>query len=328
MSTPAPSNRFDAALATHDLPPLSGATIDTLQVNVGKLCNQACGHCHVDAGPHQTGSDVNMDGETADLVLRVLSEAGVKTLDLTGGAPELNPNFRRLVTAARELGVHVIDRCNLSVLFQPGQEDLAEFLRDHEVEVIASLPFYKKDRTDRQRGAGVFDLSVLGLQRLNALGYGRPGGPELNLVFNPVGAYLPGDQHGLETSYKHELHEHFGIEFHHLYCITNMPIARFADWLRRSGNLAEYMETLVHAFNPAAAAGVMCRNLISIGPDGTIFDCDFNQMLGLPVDGGAPRNLRDFDLAALQRRRIVTDDHCLGCTAGAGSSCGGAVTGP
>ena len=282
------TNRFDTALATRTQPHLHAATVDTLQVNVGKLCNQACRHCHVDAGPHQTGADVNMNAEVADAVLRVLKDAGIGTIDLTGGAPELNPNFRRLVTESRK--------------------------------------FYKKDRTDRQRGAGVFDKSVLGLQKLNALGYGRTDERRLNLVFNPVGAYLPGGQAGLQASYKHELFDHFGIEFHSLFCITNMPINRFADWLRTSGNFDEYMETLVNAFNPTAVDGLMCRNLISIGPDGAIFDCDFNQMLNLPVSPTAPQNIRDFDLQALLTRRVVTDDHCLGCTAGAGSSCGGSLT--
>jgi radical SAM/Cys-rich protein len=320
------TNRFDAALEQSALPRLAATTVDTLQINVGKLCNQACRHCHVDAGPHQNGSDLNMGAAVVDAILRVLQEGDVRTIDMTGGAPELNPNFRRLVTEARQLGVQVLDRCNLSVLFEPGQEDLAEFLAEHRVAIVASLPFYKKDRTDRQRGAGVFDKSVLGLQKLNALGYGQTDALELNLVFNPVGAYLPGGQAGLQANYKKELFEHFGIQFHNLFCITNMPIARFADWLEKTGNLESYMETLVGAFNPTAVAGVMCRNLISIGPDGSIFDCDFNQMLALPVHDAAPRNILDFDLQGLLHRRIVTADHCLGCTAGAGSSCGGSLT--
>jgi radical SAM/Cys-rich protein len=319
------TNRFDAALAQSALPRLAATTVDTLQINFGKLCNQACRHCHVDAGPHQIGVDVNMGKDVVDAILAVLQQGDVRTIDLTGGAPELNPNFRRLVTEARQLGVQVLDRCNLSVLFEPGQEDLAAFLAEQRVAIVASLPFYKKDRTDRQRGAGVFDKSVLGLQKLNALGYGQTDALELNLVFNPVGAYLPGGQAGLQANYKKELFEHFGIQFHSLFCITNMPIARFADWLAKTGNLESYMATLVGAFNPAAVAGVMCRNLISIGPDGSIFDCDFNQMLELPVDDAAPRNILDFDLQGLQDRQIVTADHCLGCTAGAGSSCGGSL---
>jgi len=317
-------NLFERKLGEHGLDALHARSIDTLQVNVGKLCNQACRHCHVDAGPHQTGADVNMDAETADIVLAILQRGAVRTLDITGGAPELNPSFRRLVSSARSLGVHVMDRCNLSVLFQPGQEDLAEFLARHQVEVVASLPFYKRERTDRQRGAGVFDVSIQGLRLLNGHGYGDA--LPLNLVYNPVGAYLPGDQAQLEAEYRRELFEQFGIRFNRLYCITNMPIQRFRDWLERSGNLESYMQALLHAFNPVAADGVMCRDLVSVGPDGTLYDCDFNQMLGLAVGGHAPRNIRDFDFEALRRRPVVTGDHCLGCTAGAGSSCGGAVT--
>ena len=319
-------NRFDEKLRAHDLDPLRAVEVTTLQVNVGKLCNQACRHCHVDAGPHQTGADVNMGVEVVEHVVRALREGDIRTVDLTGGAPELNPHFRRLVRKARALGVHVIDRCNLSVLFVPGQEDLAAFLAEQEVEVVASLPFYSKDRTDRQRGSGVFDKSIEALRLLNSLGYGDGrSGLLLNLVYNPVGAYLPADQAQLEADYKRELDRLFGIRFDHLYCITNMPIARFLGWLRRSGNEERYMQTLLDAFNPLAAETVMCRNLISIGPDGTIYDCDFNQMLGLPVTGAAPRNIRGFDIHSLARRQIVTGDHCLGCTAGAGSSCGGAV---
>ena len=319
-------NRFNEKLRAHDLDLLRAVEVTTLQVNLGKLCNQACRHCHVDAGPHQTGDDVNMSAAVVEHVVRALREGDIRTVDLTGGAPELNPHFRRLVRKARALGVHVIDRCNLSVLLVPGQEDLAAFLAEQEVEVVASLPFYSKDRTDRQRGSGVFDKSIEALRLLNSLGYGDGrSGLLLNLVYNPVGAYLPADQAQLEADYKRELDRLFGIRFDHLYCITNMPIARFLGWLRRSGNEERYMQTLLDAFNPLAAETVMCRNLISIGPDGTIYDCDFNQMLGLPVTGPAPRNIRGFDIQSLARRQIVTGDHCLGCTAGAGSSCGGAI---
>ena len=319
------TNRFQQALNGSLDAGLAAASLDTLQVNLGKLCNQACRHCHVDAGPHQTGVEVNMDAATVDEVLRILRVERVATLDLTGGAPELNPNFRRLVTEARRLGTHVMDRCNLSVLSETDQEDLAGFLAEHQVEVVASLPYYKQGRTDRQRGGGVFDKSVIGLQTLNALGYGRSEELQLHLVFNPVGAYLPGNQASLEAEYKRELFESHQIEFHNLYCITNMPIARFRDWLDQAGILEDYMQTLIEAFNPTAVDGVMCRNLISIAPDGTIHDCDFNQMLGLPVNSGAPSHVRDYDHAALSRRQITTGDHCLGCTARAGSSCGGAV---
>lgn len=317
-------NAFNRQLASHGQAPLQAATLDTLQVNLGKLCNQACRHCHVDAGPHQTGADVNMSQETAEHVLGVLRQASIKTLDLTGGAPELNRHFRTLVVEARALGVHVIDRCNLSVLSLPDQTDLAQFLADHQVEVVASLPYYRQERTDRQRGSGVFDASIQGLKKLNALGYGRTDTHLLNLVLNPVGAYLPGDQASLEAEYKRELAAIFDIQFHHLYCITNMPIARYRDWLETSGNLDSYMQTLTQAFNPNAVEALMCRHLISVAPDGSLHDCDFNQMLGLPL--ASPTNIRQFDPAQLVSRPIITDDHCLGCTAGAGSSCGGTVT--
>ncbi|MCB9871314.1 MAG: arsenosugar biosynthesis radical SAM protein ArsS [Planctomycetes bacterium] len=319
-------NRFEQALRKHGRGELAAERLDTLQVNVGRLCNQVCRHCHVDAGPHQTGADVNMGPEVAAIVERVVRSGAVRVLDLTGGAPELNPSFRRLVEAARDAGVHVMDRCNLSVLLQPGQEDLAAFLADRRVEVVASLPFYRRDRTDRQRGAGVFDQSLLGLRRLNELGYGSRDDLRLNLVYNPTGAFLPGDQHALEREFRRELTDGLGIAFHQLFCITNMPIARFAEWLHRSGNYESYMAVLANAFNPAALEGLMCRNLISVAPDGTLHDCDFNQMLGLPVSAHVPRHIREFDSAVLARRPVVTDSHCLGCTAGAGSSCGGAVT--
>ncbi|MEM7199386.1 MAG: arsenosugar biosynthesis radical SAM (seleno)protein ArsS [Planctomycetota bacterium] len=320
-------NRFDQQLDRHALAPLTARGVTTLQVNLGKLCNQACRHCHVDAGPHQTGADVNMGEEVAELVIEALRRGGIATLDLTGGAAELNPHFRRLVQEARDAGVHVMDRCNLSVLFEAGQEDLGAFLAEHRVAVVASLPYYRKDRTDRQRGAGVFDRSIDGLLALNQLGYGNGNGErQLDLVYNPVGAYLPADQHQLEADFKRELRQQFDIVFDHLYCITNMPIARFLEWLQRSGNEAAYMKRLLDAFNPAAVPGVMCRDLISIGPDGTVYDCDFNQMLGLPITGER-RHLRDLDWDAVAARPIVTRDHCLGCTAGAGSSCGGVTAG-
>ena len=318
-------NRFATAVERAGLPPLTATTVDTLQVNLGKLCNQACRHCHVDAGPQQTGDDVNMQSPTVDHLLTLLSSAKIPTLDLTGGAPELNPNFRRLVLGARAAGTHVIDRCNLSVLFEPGQEDLAEFLATNRVEVVASLPYHKQDRTDRQRGAGVFDRSITGLKRLNTLGYGKRADLRLNLVFNPVGAYLPGDQNALEAEYKRELGDRHGIHFNHLYCITNMPINRFAQWLQRTGNLDAYMQTLIDAFNPRAVPSLMCRTLVSIAPNGRIHDCDFNQMLDIPLNRATPDHIHDFDADSLARRQITTGDHCLGCTAGAGSSCAGAV---
>lgn len=319
-------DRFAERLAAHGVTKLRATELTTLQVNLGKLCNQACRHCHVDAGPHRDGASDNMSAATADQVIALLAEGGFHTIDLTGGAPELNPNFRRIVEAARGHGVQVMDRCNLTVLFEPGQEDLAEFLAAQGCTVTASLPHYAATATDRQRGAGVYDRSVEGLRRLNELGYGKGNGLELNLVYNPVGAFLPGDQAQLQADFKRELDRRFGIRFDRLFCITNMPIRRYLDWLRKSGNEERYLTALSNAFNPAALAGLMCRNLISVGPDGSIYDCDFNQMCELAAHADAPQNIRDFDRARLERRQIVTAEHCLGCTAGAGSSCGGQVT--
>jgi len=315
---------FARLLKACDSFPLSAVEVSTLQVNVGKRCNQACHHCHVDAGPNRTEE---MSRETAELVIAALERhPQIETLDITGGAPELNSNFRFLVTEARRLGRKVIDRCNLTILFVPGQEELPEFLASNKIEVIASLPYYLADRTDSQRGQGVFEQSIAGLRLLNRLGYGQDNtGLTLNLVYNPTGAFLPPAQAAMESEYKHELTGRYGIVFNHLYTITNMPIARFRHFLKRSGNLEKYMSRLVSAFNPTAAASVMCRSLVSVGYEGTLYDCDFNQMLDLPVSGDAPQHIRDFDAFLLARRMIVTGDHCLGCTAGAGSSCGGAV---
>lgn len=321
MSAPLPV--FDAKLDAAGLFPLHAFEINTLQVNVGKRCNQACKHCHVDAGPHRTEE---MTRETAELVIDVLRRWPIPTLDITGGAPELNANFEYLVTHARALGRHVMDRCNLTVLFEPGKEHLAGFLAENGVEVVASLPYYLAQRTDAQRGVGVFDRSIEGLRLLNGLGYGQPdSGLVLNLVYNPTGAFLPPDQTAMEREYRTELGRRYGIVFSHLYTLTNLPIARFRHFLERTGNYERYMGKLAAGFNPAAAANVMCRSLISVGYDGRLFDCDFNQMLDLPLADECPRHLRDFDAYLLERRRIVTGDHCLGCTAGAGSSCGGAV---
>ena len=316
---------FAQSLGTANLFPLTATAVTTLQVNVGKRCNQACHHCHVDAGPHRTEA---MSRETAELVVDALRRyPAITTLDITGGAPELNPHFRYLVTAARELGRHVIDRCNLTILFEPGQETLAAFLAENRVEVVASLPFYLAERTDRQRGLGVFDKSVEGLHVLNTLGYGVAGsGLTLNLVYNPNGAFLPPDQTAMETEYRRELLSRYGIMFTNLFTLANLPIARFKHFLERSGNLGKYMAKLSGAFNPVAASNVMCRSLVSVGYDGTLYDCDFNAMLDLPVAPNLPRHIRDFDAHLLSRREIVTGAHCYGCTAGAGSSCGGAVT--
>ena len=305
------------------LHPLRPTGITVLQVNVGKLCNQTCRHCHVDAGPDRMES---MSRETAELCIRALGETDIPTVDITGGAPELNPNFRWLVEQARGLERRVMDRCNLSVLLLPSQADLADFLAAHRVEIVASLPYYKAPQTDAQRGEGVFEKSIEGLRRLNQLGYGKPDSDLiLNLVHNPVGAFLPPKQDAIESQFRRELRNKHGVEFTHLYTITNMPISRFLEFLIESENYEAYMQRLANAFNPAAAAGVMCRYTLSVGWDGTLYDCDFNQMLDLPVGPGTARHIRNFNLAELQQREIVTGNHCYGCTAGSGSSCGGAV---
>ena len=315
---------FEEKLATAGILPLHATGITVFQINVGKFCNQTCRHCHVDAGPARTEQ---MTRETAEVCIKVLSQTDIPTVDITGGAPELNPNFRWLVEQARALGRHVIDRCNLTVLLLKPQAGLAEFLASNRVEVMASLPYFQSSQTDAQRGNGVFDKSILAMQMLNRLGYGVEGsGLALNLVHNPVGAFLPPKQDAAEAQFRRELSRRHGVTFNHLYTITNMPISRFLEFLIQSGNYEGYMERLANAFNPAAAAGVMCRYTLSVGWEGTLYDCDFNQMLDLPLGNGAPRHLRDFDPAKLNTRRIVTANHCYGCTAGSGSSCGGAVT--
>jgi radical SAM/Cys-rich protein len=312
---------FDATLANHGWQPFTRGRMDTLQVNVGKRCNQACHHCHVEAGPKRTEI---MTESTAVRVLALLAATpSVATLDLTGGAPELNPHFRQLVRGARRLGRRVVDRCNLTVLFEPGQDDLAAFLAEHDVAIVASLPCYTAENVERQRGHGVFDKSIRGLQQLNALGYGRPGnGLALELVYNPVGPFLPPAQAELEARYRTELDDAFGITFDRLLTITNMPIKRFADMLTREGAHQAYMGMLVNHFNPATVDGLMCRSLASVGWDGRLYDCDFNQMLELAL----ARTIWDVDdLGTLAGLPIATGTHCFGCTAGAGSSCGGVL---
>ncbi|HZR45547.1 MAG TPA: arsenosugar biosynthesis radical SAM (seleno)protein ArsS [Candidatus Manganitrophaceae bacterium] len=314
---------FEAKMRQAGLAPFHATGVTVFQVNLGKLCNQTCRHCHVDAGPDRRE---RMAPETIEACLEALAQTAIPTLDITGGAPELHPRFRRLVEGGRALGRHVIDRCNLSVLLLPSQEELAEFLAAQRVEIIASLPYYRPVQTDAQRGEGVFEKSIRALQRLNQLGYGRSeSGLTLNLVYNPVGAFLPPRQEGIEAQFRKELLNRHGVVFNHLYTITNMPISRFLEFLIESGNYEGYMERLANAFNPAAAAGMMCRYTLSVGWDGTLYDCDFNQMLDLPVGGGAPRHVRDFNAAGLDHRRIVTGNHCYGCAAGAGSSCGGSI---
>jgi radical SAM/Cys-rich protein len=323
--SPRASNGFDAVLRRNGLEPVRRAALTTLQVNVGKLCNQACHHCHVDAGPKRTET---MTEATARRVVELLGNSNVEFLDLTGGAPELNPNFRWLVERGRALGVRVMDRCNLTVLFEPGQEDTPEFLRDNRVELVCSLPCYTAENVDRQRGSGVFDRSIEGLLRLNRLGFGKPSsGLILDLVYNPLGASLPPRQSELEAEFREELRSLFGIEFNRLLTITNMPIKRFADQLRRCGQLDEYESLLIDSFNLEAAAQIMCRTLVSVGWDGALYDCDFNQMLEIPlVDDTRPQTIWDIDkLDTLTNRRVATEKHCFGCTAGAGSSCTGAL---
>ena len=320
---PSIAREFESALDSCGMFPLRPAGIDVLQVNVGKLCNQTCRHCHVDAGPDRREV---MTRETMELCLRVLRSADIPTVDITGGAPELNPHFRWFVEACRDLGRHVMDRCNLTVLQTHPHGDLPEFFARHHVEVVCSLPHYRQTATDTQRGDGVYAGSVSALQKLNAVGYGQGNGLRLVLVTNPVGAFLPPSQPSLEAEWKRELMRVHGIRFDALYCITNMPISRFLEWLMQTDNLNTYMERLVNTFNPLAARGVMCRHMISVGWDGTLYDCDFNQMLDVPVASARSRHIRDFDVEALRRREIVVGRHCFGCTAGAGSSCGGATT--
>ena len=313
---------FDEKLARYGLE-LRAARVDTLQVNVGKLCNQACKHCHVDAGPARTEI---MTHETAERVIDTVRKFRIPTVDITGGAPELNPSFRYLVRESRALGSHVMVRHNLTVTFETGQEGLPEFFRDMSVEVICSLPYFLEQQTDAQRGRGVFQKSIIALHRLNSVGYGVDGsGLVLNLVYNPVGAFLPPPQTSIEADFKRELSSRYGITFNHLFTITNMPIKRFLDYLRRTGNEERYMRKLIEAFNPATVDGLMCRNLVSVDWRGRLYDCDFNQMLELSVAPELPQTIADFEPRKFAGRRIMTGSHCFGCTAGAGSSCGGAV---
>ena len=314
-------------LEVSDFPALRRERLETLQVNLGYKCNQTCVHCHVNAGPTRTEQ---MDRETVQTVLRYLEASGVGTLDITGGAPELNPHFRELVERARALGAHVIDRCNLTVLEEAGQDDLADFLAARGVEIVASLPCYTEELVDRQRGKGVYESSIRVLQRLNELGYGAEGsGLALNLVYNPQGPSLPPEQGKLEADYKRVLGERFGIRFNRLYTLANMPIARFGSTLISRGQFNAYMKLLRESFREENLSAVMCRSLISVDWQGYVYDCDFNQMLGLPLRiAGRPRvKLADLIGRDLSGNSIVVKDHCFGCTAGQGSSCGGALNG-
>ncbi len=310
-------------LKATDFPPLRRKPIDTLQVNLGYTCNQTCLHCHVNAGPNRTEQ---MDRDTVDQIIEVLRARKIKSLDLTGGAPELNAHFRYLTQSATELGVQVIDRCNLTILSEPGQDTLAQFLAQHRVTVVASLPCYLEENVDRQRGQGVFERSIRGLRDLNALGYGVEGTElELNLVFNPQGASLPPPQHKLEADYKRFLGEQFGVQFNQLFTLANMPIARFGSTLVSKGEFRNYMALLRGAHSDSNLDGVMCRSTVSVDWQGKLFDCDFNQMLGMPLRRGRALHLRDLLHETLEDNPIAIADHCYGCTAGQGSSCGGAL---
>lgn len=314
---------FDEALGAAGLFPLHATGIDIFQINVGRKCNQTCRHCHVDAGPDRTEM---MPDDVLDRCLDVIRTTDIGTVDITGGAPELHRRWREIVEVATAAGRRVLDRCNLTIAQLPNYRYLPAFFAEHRVEVVASLPHYRAKNTDTQRGDGVFEQSIATLQQLNALGYGQPGtGLVLDLVTNPVGTFLPGNQVSLEADWRRQLRRLYGLEFNALYTITNMPISRFLEHLEETGQTSEYLTRLVTAFNPAAAANVMCRNTLSVGWEGTLYDCDFNQMLELPVHASAPQTIFDWDPARLGAREIVLGAHCYGCTAGAGSSCGGAT---
>ena len=319
-------NRFAAKLAGERLE-LRRARTEILQINTGKLCNLTCNHCHVNAGPKRREI---MTRDTIDRIIAWLARTEVPTVDITGGAPEMIPEFRYLVEQVKLLtpARHVMDRCNLTILLEPGHEDLAEFLTGHEVEIIASLPCYSSKNVNEQRGDGVFDASIRALQLLNELGYGTNERLPLHLVYNPNGAFLPGPQTELEADYKSELKQHFGIVFNRLYTITNMPIARFAAYLRHNAQFDDYMNLLATSFNAQTVEGLMCRNTLSVGWRGEIYDCDFNQMLDMQWENGQPLFLWDIDPAQVEGRPVLNGDHCFGCTAGCGSSCGGALAEP
>lgn len=314
---------FDSALTESGSFPLTSSDIAIFQVNMGSLCNLACRHCHVEAGPARKDS---MGRDIIDLCLKVLGRERFPVVDITGGAPEMNPGYRDFVLASRALGAEVKTRTNLAILLEKGYGGLPGFFAQNNIEVIASLPYYLEETADRQRGKGAFAASIEALKRLNSAGYGMEGtGLKLNLVYNPCGAFLPAPQKSIEADFRRELDRRYGVSFTNLFTIANMPIGRFLKFLKESGNFERYISRLAASYNPRAASNVMCRNTLSVGYDGSLFDCDFNQMLGLKCDHGAPSHLRDYDGKKLRERRIVTGLHCYGCTAGAGSSCTGAV---
>jgi radical SAM/Cys-rich protein len=317
------TNRFAQRLANYSIALRRGHP-EILQVNVGKLCNLTCMHCHVNAGPKRKEI---MSRETIDQIIGWFGKTDIQTIDLTGGAPEMIPDFRYFIEQVKSLQPtrHVIDRCNLTILLERGYEDLAPFLARNKVEIIASMPCYSPENVNAQRGEGVFEGSIAALQLLNSLGYGIDPDLPLHLVYNPVGAFLPPSQAELEIDYKRELKNHFGIVFNKLYTLTNLPIGRFASYLRHNNKLDEYMELLIQAFNPATINGLMCRNTLSVGWRGEVYDCDFSQQLGMQWNNGVPIFLWDIDAKEIENRQIMTGNHCFGCTAGAGSSCGGTI---
>ncbi len=317
---------FEEKLRTAEKFPLKPSTIEIFQINIGKLCNQTCAHCHVDAGPDR--KEEQMSRENLEICLEIIAQIDtIKTVDITGGAPEMNANFRWFVEQCHQLGKTVMDRCNLTIIeANKKYADLPEFFKANKVHVVSSLPYFAASKTDRQRGSGVFNDSINALKKLNAVGYGVEGsGLVLDLVYNPEGAYLPGSQASLESEFKRQLKRKYDISFNNLFAITNLPISRFLDYLIESGNYTEYMDKLVNAFNPGTVDGLMCRNTISVSWDGYIYDCDFNQMLDLKVATKASQHIKDFDATLLQKRNIVINRHCFGCTAGSGSSCGGSI---
>ena len=323
LNQPAGLPKFEEKFKETGEERLSAAGLEILQVNIGRLCNQVCKHCHVDAGPDRTEI---MTKETMQLCLDALSKSKIQIVDITGGAPEMNPDFKWFISELSKLKMHIMVRSNLTILVSNGFNEYPRFLADNEVEIISSLPYYTASNTDRQRGEGVFDKSIQAIRVLNELGYGKENsGLIFNLVYNPIGAFLPPKQESLEKDYKRELWNRFGLVFNNLYTITNLPISRFLDYLIESENYLNYMNRLIQAFNPAAALNVMCRNTISVGWDGQLYDCDFNQMLKLPLSDNVPKHIIDFDPNYLANRLIVTCQHCYGCTAGAGSSCGGST---
>ncbi len=319
--------RFSEQLSELGYRPLQPVAPEIFQINIGKLCNQTCAHCHVDAGPDR--KDEQMSRRDLERCLEIIASVpSIQTVDITGGAPEMNDNFRWFVEECTKLGKKVMDRCNLTIIMANKKyHDLPDFFKAHQVHVVSSLPYFSKSRTDSQRGDGVFEDSIAALKKLNAVGYGSPdSGLLLDLVYNPSGAFLPAGQATLEAEFKRQLKRKYDIRFNQLYAITNLPISRFLDYLIESDNYRDYMQTLIEAFNPGTVEGLMCRNTISVSWDGYLYDCDFNQMLDLKVAAPASQHINDFDLEALQDRAIVLNQHCYGCTAGAGSSCGGEIS--